>query len=201
MPTCLTSTIEHRVNRRIFRSALYVVSLAMAAMALKTVPARAQKPEARIKVDTPVVILRSNVSSRTLTTSRIVIRDSVTWARVWDEANSARSSNVPLPRLPQVAFEREMILAAFMGYLGLGSGVSIPWVRDSAGILRIRVGIGAPGPECIGGTELQQPLVLVRVPISYSIPEFEDRVYITKCDNPFRSTTPISEKPSAKSKR
>jgi hypothetical protein len=84
-----------------------------------------------------------------------------------------------------------MVVAAFMGAQGLtGSGIAIPSVSDSSGILHIRVRLGARGQNCVGGTVTQFPVALVRVALSYSMPVFEDRMYITSCKDPFHSPAP-----------
>lgn len=176
---------------RTFRLALSAGFLSAAFASFPTGSALSQSPSIKTNADTPVVILRSGVSSNTRTSARLVIRDSATWAKVWAEANNARPSIRPLPPLPAVAFDHEMVLAAFMGAQGLtGSGIAIASVTDSSGILHIRVRLGALGENCVGGSAMQSPLVIVRVRVSYSMPVFEDRAFVTSCKDPFRPATP-----------
>lgn len=103
---------------------------------------------------------------------RAVVRDSVSFARLWDQI----ATGPP----PQVDFQRHMVIAVTMGAQGgTGNEIAIVGVDSSAHILQVRVDVTAW--ECIAGAMITHPAHVVRVPRSRLIVTFAERFRTVRC--------------------
>jgi len=93
-----------------------------------------------------------------------VIRTAEAWQKLWDE----HTANVqPKPPLPAVDFNKEMVLAVFMGQrptLGYATDVTAV-TREKKG-LRVTVRESSPPPGALTGQLVTSPYAFVAVPRS-----------------------------------
>jgi hypothetical protein len=105
---------------------------------------------------------------------RAVVDDSASFARLWAQIVTAP--------IPQVDFNRYMVIAATMGPQGsLGNQIAIVAVDSSGPILQVRLELTAPW-GCAAPGAIAYPADLVRVPKSRrSGVSFVDRYSIVRC--------------------
>ncbi len=93
---------------------------------------------------------------------REVVRDDVTWARLWAEIHAGVT---PAPPRPPVDFERHMLIAVASGTRPSGGfAIKVRNVATRAGKLEVTVLEVCPAPDAIVTAELTQPVEVVRVP-------------------------------------
>jgi hypothetical protein len=111
--------------------------------------------------------------------SHVVLRDSVTWRRVWQRLNSPF---IPPPPLPSVDFSREMVIVTAMGARpSAGYDVVIEGADlDSTGI-EVAVRRTTPGRGCPVAAVITQPVDLARLPASERPVRFRERSVTTSC--------------------
>jgi hypothetical protein len=108
-----------------------------------------------------------------------VVRDSTAWRALWDRVNAPF---FPRPTMPDVDFQREMIVVAAMGrepsggYDVLIEGAS----EDSAGI-EVVVRRTIPGDRCLMSAAITQPVDLARMPASNKPVRFRERASSSPC--------------------
>ena len=91
---------------------------------------------------------------------RAVVRDRTAWSLLWEQVTVGRS---PIPRLPAVDFEKEMVLGVFLGLRrSAGYGVEIVALEESATELLVRVRETAPVAGADTAQMLTAPYHLVR---------------------------------------
>ncbi len=91
----------------------------------------------------------------------VVARDAAAWNAVWREHGGLQ---IPSPEAPSVDFEREMVVAVFLGERGSGGyGVTIEAIeRTSTGLL-VKARETKPGPDDIVTMALTSPMHAVAV--------------------------------------
>jgi PrcB C-terminal len=92
---------------------------------------------------------------------RAVVRDSASWQQTWAEIWQGHS---PVPALPSVDFQREMVIVVALGEKPTGGySILLDGVLDSASGLTVQVRIVAPGARCGTTLALTQPVDVARV--------------------------------------
>ncbi len=92
---------------------------------------------------------------------RLVVRDSATWADVWEQMWKRQS---PGPDLPAIDFGSEMVLVAALGESpSSGYGIVIDSAHATVDQLNVSVRIVSPGTGCGVLTMVTQPVDVVSV--------------------------------------
>ena len=134
---------------------------------------------------TPVAVRRLRAEPYSFTynsgfrdSARIIARDSITWARVWDKLHE-RSSPQPLPR---VSFADSMVVVVALGQRSTG-GYSI--MVDSAARVRDTlantVRRTSPGPRCGTTAALSEPVDIAVLPRVTGPVRWVERAEVTRC--------------------
>ena len=110
---------------------------------------------------------------------RTVIRDSTAWRRLWQRINRPF---IPQPMLPDIDFEREMVVVAALGARpSAGYDVVIEGAtRDSTGIA-VAVRVASPAAGCPVAAVETQPVDLARIPASDRPVRFREREVVVGC--------------------
>jgi hypothetical protein len=112
---------------------------------------------------------RGAYSGITEATNR-VIRMEAEWEKLWKRHGALR---VPPEPAPAVDFEKEMVVAVFMGQKSTGGyAIEIKRIETTASRLRITVERKEPGPDAIVTQALTAPFHFVAVRKSELKPEF-----------------------------
>ena len=150
-----------------------------------TTPAASTTPPAR-GAATPVAVRRLRAEPYSFTfnsgfrdSARLVIRDSITWARAWEKIHEGGSAQ-PLPR---VRFADSMVVVVALGQRGTGGyGIlvdSAALVRDSLAITVRRI---APGPRCGTTAALSEPVDIAVLPRVTAGVKWVERSEVTRCE-------------------
>ena len=92
---------------------------------------------------------------------QLVINNKEDWVRTWHQLNQHRS---PLPKLPEVDFSKQTIIAVFLGMKGSGGfGIRIAETTLSGKTLNVKVIQTKPGKDCMTTSSMTQPYHLVSV--------------------------------------
>jgi hypothetical protein len=118
---------------------------------------------------TPLPVTRFGPDERALTfnsgieqSEQLVIRDAAAFRDLWQRIYAFRS---PVPPLPDVAFDQEMVVGAAMGVRSTG-GYNILVTKaaeDTTGV-QVEVVETSPGSDCGTTQALTQPVDLARIP-------------------------------------
>ena len=187
-----------------FLRAITLAGIALAA-ALADVDAQSARRQADLPLDPSLVTLRRGDASGFSSEVRIVVRDSATWAWVWDRfqapfrevAAEARAA-YPVPPLPPIDFSREMLVLAALGLRtawteeividSVAASPERPVIR--AVVTRLRPA-QSPGVACGVSAAGTWPVHVVRVPRSDKPVEFvERRSELLNCGNGPRHSPP-----------
>jgi hypothetical protein len=110
---------------------------------------------------------------------RVVIRDAAEWERFWGAIVAAVS---PSPPVPEIDFERQMVLAAAMGQRPSGGyTIDIDAVYLSGGTVFVVVKSVNPGPTCGGASVMTAPVVAVAIDRLDAPVHFVERTETTDC--------------------
>jgi hypothetical protein len=133
----------------------------------------AEPPMPDLAVDNPPVLFAS-VQSGIAAEQRLVIRDSASWGRFWEEF--LLGGPVPFPaQPPQVDFAREMVVVVALGTRErAGYDVRITGYVRAAGVTTISVLATTPPPGCPASPVITTPAVIAAVPIAPAV-EFHER--------------------------
>lgn len=110
---------------------------------------------------------------------RMVVRDEATWGQVWVAIWRGHS---PLPPVPQVDFEREMLVVVALGGRptgGFGIFADSAFMEGEGLVIRVRT--IAPGSRCFTTGALTQPVDVARVPRMELAVHFRDRPEVHDC--------------------
>jgi hypothetical protein len=109
-----------------------------------------------------------------------VLRSPAELERYWQDVRAV--DGTPAQSVPQIDFSREMVIVAALGFQpGAGASITVARVRDWNGALDVTVQITLPPSTCDGWPKVEQPMTMVRVPISRSTPVFHDRLIKARC--------------------
>lgn len=127
-----------------------------------------------VKRDSVVRLHHSELSGMD-TAVRLVLRDSISWARVWPRLG--RSTAPPL-----VNFSNHMIVVAAMGTLSSGGyEITIDSVKTAGSEYLIFVRIREPAEDCGVPLTLTQPVDVVRVPRRTLPTRFVESTEVRRC--------------------
>jgi len=90
---------------------------------------------------------------------RLVIKTEDQWREVWEKMHRLR---LPTPERPKIDFEREMVVAVFMGQRKTGGyEIEITEIEERKGEIIVEVEEKEPPPESIRAMALTQPYHIV----------------------------------------
>lgn len=108
----------------------------------------------------------------------LVIRDYDAFERVWKELYEGRN---PVPEMPVIDFESEMVVAAFLGkkpHGGYTVEISDMVLSDKLGVKVIST---KPGDDCMLTMAITAPYHLVKVPKVEGSAKFYEETKVNKC--------------------
>ena len=101
------------------------------------------------------------------------------WGELW---NSMHAVINPVPELPKVDFEKEMLVLAFQGTQGTGGhSVEVTDIEKKDGVIGVTVKEVSPGTKCITTQALTAPYHAVKIPKIDSKFEFDIKYEKTEC--------------------
>jgi hypothetical protein len=110
---------------------------------------------------------------------RAVVRDSVQFGELWRRAHAHL---VPVPPLPSIDFERNMVIVAALGKRSTGGyAVAIRDVDATSGRVIVSVDVTTPGERCMVTMAESSPFDLVVVPVRSGTVEFHERTRRDDC--------------------
>lgn len=110
-------------------------------------------------VEAPLNTLAQGGSSGVISQRFEVIRDAASLAALWREHTAMEE---PPPALPQIDFERDMVIAAFLGQRTSGGvALRIGKLSNVGGALTAHLDLTSPGAGCITTQALSQPYHMV----------------------------------------
>jgi hypothetical protein len=110
---------------------------------------------------------------------RFVVRDSVRWRAAWATIWRRRS---PLPPLPEVDFDREVVLVAALGMRPSGGyGILLDHAVQQNGHIEVTVRSSSPGRKCGVADVLTQPVDLARLPRTRQSIRFREQKEVKDC--------------------
>lgn len=129
----------------------------------------------RLAPDTTPYTLASGIDEP----GQFVIRNAVDWAALWQRIHSRRR---PAPPLPEVDFDREMMVVVAAGQHRTG-GYSIRINRASREAAKIIIVVHeeAPGPDCIVAGAITSAVDIARLPVTPEPVEFRVESVIRDC--------------------
>ena len=137
------------------------------------------------KVTDPVsesefIIIHSGEYSGISTYQNLCIKSEEDWKKCW---KNIHSQSIPVPKLPQVNFEEDMLVACFMGSRNSGGyTISIDQIVFEESGVFVRVTHSTPGENCIKTMALSQPYVIIKIQKSgHSDCRFEQVEKVLNC--------------------
>ena len=113
---------------------------------------------------------------------RAVVHDSAEWSAMW---RGITRPFYPPPPLPQVDFEREMVIVTALGARPTGGyDIVIDGARRDSSAIEISVRTSAPAPGCPVSAAITQPVDLATIPASPRVVRFRERSIIVPCGAP-----------------
>ena len=150
-----------------FAVALLLVALPATAVGNRTAES------AMIGKDVPVTIVAAETYSGLDRPISRLIRSEAELKSVWKRIHRGRQ---PLPPLPVVDFERDMLILAALGSRNSGGfGIDVARVIRDKDSLHILVRTRCPAPDTISTMALVQPMQLVKVDAGDQKPNFIDQ--------------------------
>src|SRR6266571_514856 len=113
---------------------------------------------------------------------RAVAGDSTNFRRIWEDAVRG---NPGAPPMPQVDFERNMVIVAAMASKpSTGFAITIDSVVGRGPTVEVHVTLASPGSLCIQGPAFTNPVDIVEVSRSVGTVLFRDRHVTAECKMP-----------------
>jgi hypothetical protein len=113
---------------------------------------------------------------------RLVIRDRDEWRDVWKALNDREIPTLPIPRLPEIDFSREMVVVVAMGQRPtLGYNIVVESAHEIDGQLEIVVIGTSPGHNCILGQMVTAPLDIALLPRTELSVAFKETEVVHEC--------------------
>lgn len=110
----------------------------------------------------PLTVISTTPYSAYTEPQRVVLRTPEAWSGAWA---TIWAGAVPQPPLPDVDFEREVVVLAAAGvYPQRGPSITMPSAALAAGAVRVTVLEVAPGSECVVAPVQSSPVVAARMP-------------------------------------
>jgi len=109
----------------------------------------------------------------------VMVQSEVEWRDLWSKTTS---NQTPPPQLPDVDFEKETLIAAFMGTERTGGyAIEITKITETDSALMVSVKEISPGPNCIVTMALTQPYHIVKILKTEKQVEFLITEEVTEC--------------------
>ena len=110
---------------------------------------------------------------------RVVVRTEQAWREIWAAVHRDRTE---APALPQVDFERDMLVVAALGARPTGGfGIHVEAAHQEAGYINVLVRRELPGERCGSTQAFTQPVDIVRLPRSPQPVRFREDVLVRSC--------------------
>lgn len=120
---------------------------------------------------TPVVVVDGQVNFETVAKAQnssfrervfYTINSEAEWRELW---NSMHAVVNPVPELPKVDFEKEMLILAFQGSKGTGgNSIEITGIEKKDGVVGVTVKDVSPGAGCFTTQAFTSPYHVVKIP-------------------------------------
>jgi hypothetical protein len=111
--------------------------------------------------------------------ARVVVRDARGWEAVWREV---WRNETPVPPLPAIDFEREMVVVAALGSRRSGGyGIVVEGARRTAGGVEVSILKQSPGPRCGVAAAITTPADIARLPRVGGAVRFRERSEVRDC--------------------
>ncbi len=109
-----------------------------------------------------------------------VIRDAASLDALWREHTAVMD---PPPALPQIDFEHDMVIAAFMGQRGTGGyTVQISKLNPEGSALSAQITFTRPGADCLVTQAITQPYHIVVTPRQEHVISFQVATITHDCN-------------------
>lgn len=113
---------------------------------------------------------------------RAVVRDSAAWNALWQ---AIARPFYPPPPLPQVDFDRDMVVVAALGARpSSGYDIVIEGARQDTSSIEIALRTSSPAAGCPVSAAVTQPVDLATIPASARPVRFRERSTIVPCGAP-----------------
>ena len=130
----------------------------------------------------PITRLRCRPTCRSKTKLRLVIRDRDEWRDVWKALNEPVMPSLPMPRLPEIDFSREMVVVVAMGQRPtLGYNIVVDRAHEIDDQLEVVVISTSPGHNCILGQMVTAPLEIAVLPRTEVSVVFKETEVVHEC--------------------
>lgn len=161
------------------RSACLLTALALIVGGCGSAPVTGVPADATVVPEDRVETLFSHSYSGIDERRRQVIRESGTWADVWEQLHEGRS---PVPERPAVDFDDSMVILAAMGSRPTGGyGIEVESVHRDGASLYVVVVEASPGDGCVVTQAFTQPTTAVRLPRVSGRVHFVEREAVNEC--------------------
>jgi hypothetical protein len=111
--------------------------------------------------------------------ARHVVRSRDEWTALW---NRIVANHEPKPAVPDIDFEKEMLLVAAMGTRATGGySIEIEAVDRDSSAITVSVRGRSPGRNCATTQALTAPVDIVRIPRSDHPVRFVEETIVTNC--------------------
>ncbi len=111
---------------------------------------------------------------------RLVVRDSLTWRRIWSNIHQNTS---PPPELPAADFTQHMFIVAALGNRPTGGyTIYIDSAYARTDFLEVVVRKLSPGEKCFVGQALTQPVDVARLPRIDKPVHFREHAIVNPCE-------------------
>ncbi len=135
---------------------------------------------------TPLAVVRLRADSYAFTFAsgytepqRIIVRGQAQWQDVWA---TIWRGHTPVPQLPAIDFNREMVVIAAMGMRPTGGfNILIDSASEDAAGVTVRVRAMTPGPGCAVTLALTHPADVARLPRRDGAVRFDEKAETVNC--------------------
>jgi PrcB C-terminal len=137
-------------------------------------------PSDALTHDDPGTVILASAYSGYGEAERIVIRDPAAWDHAWA---TAWANHSPVPPLPPVDFDTEMVVLAALGSRPSGGyTIEIERVTSEAAGAAVRVLATSPAADCFVTQALTQPVIMLRTAAIRGAIRFHDRAEVRPCE-------------------
>jgi hypothetical protein len=111
--------------------------------------------------------------------ARVVVRDARAWEAVWRDV---WRNHTPVPALPAIDFEREMVVVAALGSRRSGGyGILVEGATRTADGVEVSVLKQSPGPRCGNTAAITTPADIARLRRVEGAVRFRERSEVREC--------------------
>lgn len=135
----------------------------------------ADLPLTRLRPDSPSYASISGIDEP----ERLVLRDPASWTEAWRRIHRRAR---PVPPVPDLDFEREMVVVAALGRqrsAGYSIRIERAWQAAEATVVLVRE--ESPGPGCIVSSVLTSPIDIAVLPFREGAVEFNVESVVRDC--------------------